>query len=165
MGKAYCEDAKSGTKSGSKSTYYLDIKSRRMKKLNNEQSEWFKKNFCIRPSQMPSDFYDRKDFIELICGRGVFRGKDHQGESMSFAEDCFMSLTACDSNIAKFELLFKQLHNHWTPEALAMEYYELLANLKVLHGEFERFVTWVNIHEEDMAIRSLLFDVSTTHNA
>ena len=30
MGKAYCEDAKSGTKSGTKSTYYLAIKSRSM---------------------------------------------------------------------------------------------------------------------------------------
>lgn len=124
--------------------------------LNKEQSEWIKKNFCLSTSDLPSDFYSPKDLIEILSGKGLFRGKNYLGDSMSFIDDCLLSLFARESNKKKFELLFSQLHNYWIKEANELEYYELLSNLIELNENFIEFVRNANEQQADYEVKSML---------
>ena len=132
--------------------------------LNKEQSAWFRKNFCLSTSDFPTDFYTLKEFIEIICGVEYIRGKDYLGDSMSFVDDCLMSLYARDTNKKKFEFLFNQLHNYWIKEATDLEFYELLANLNELNELFIEFVKNANDHKVDIEVKSLLDELGFNSN-
>ena len=125
--------------------------------LNKEQSQWIKKNFCLSKSDLPTDFYLPEDLIEILSGGDQsFRGKNYLGNSMSFVDDCLLSLFATKSNKKKFELLFSQLHNYWIKEAKELEYYELLANLNELNDNFIEFVRNANEQHLDYEVKTLL---------
>ena len=130
-----------------------------MKKINKEQSEWLKKNFGLSKRDLPTDFYNPSELAEILCGTGLFRDKTHQGDSMSFIEDCLISLFLTTENKKKFELLFSQLHNHWIAESKKLEYYELLSNLNEMNEHFVEFVKQANDQQIDYEVRSMLYEL------
>jgi len=131
--------------------------------LNQEQADWMKNNFFLYKSDLPTDFYTPKDLVDIICGVDPsFRGKDYLGDSMSFVDDCLMSLFARDTNKKKFEILFTQLHNYWIKEAKDLEFYELVANLNELNELFIEFVRNANEQQVDLEIKSMLKELGIT---
>ena len=130
-----------------------------MKELNKEQCDWVKKNFCLSKADMPTEFYTKTEFIEIICGKGIFRSKDYLGDSMSFVDDCLTSYFAFDKNKAGFQRIFNQIHNYLTKEAINNEYYELLDNLKEINDEFVIFVNRANEQNAEYHVKYLLEEI------
>lgn len=136
-----------------------------MIKLNEEQSLWMRNNFCLQKQDFPTDFYEIKDFIELICGCGVFRGEDYKGDSHCFVEECLFSLFAIPKNKTRFNKLFLQLENYWIKESLNNEYYELSQNLNTLHSIFKVFVEQANLIQAEYEVNSLLSELGMKENS
>ena len=106
--------------------------------LNNDQSNWIKKNFNLSKRDFPTDFCDIDDFIKILQGKHYYRGKDYKGDNQDFVDDCLLSFYARESNEKQFIRIFTQLHRFWIPESLKLEYYELVENLYEINERFER---------------------------
>jgi hypothetical protein len=118
-----------------------------MKKLNNEQSNWVYYNFQMNKTDFPKDFGEIKDFQDIICGRGCFRGKDYKGDSLDFCEDCFQAIYLNKENKIRFLKMFKVFKDLFS-KAEKNEYYELLHNLYIIKERFEYLLNSIDNHFE-----------------
>jgi hypothetical protein len=130
--------------------------------INDVQAKWMKDNFCLTKKDIPTDWMEAKDFIATLQGKNEIRGVEYQGDGYDFMDDCWLSLTAMDCNKERFNIIFRQLDNYWIPEAVKLEYYELLFNLNYIKNEFKRFVDMANIHMATDEVNALLNELKIT---
>lgn len=134
-----------------------------MIQLPDIQKIWLKTNFGLDKRDMPVEFWESSDIIDMLICEHYFRGKEYMGDCNNFSEMCFESLTANEKeNKKRFNKLFIQI-SYLKEECYKKEYYELLSNINEMIDEFVRFINMYDESIADESIRDLLKSLKGVH--
>ena len=117
-----------------------------MLKINKEQEDWLRKNFRLTLNDFPTDFMEEKNLIDYLLGLFDFRGMEYhysESQSLSFIEDCYLSILANESNKQPFTEILN-LFEFLIIASREKDYYELLANLTEMMDCILKAVEMIN---------------------
>ncbi len=121
-----------------------------MIKVPNNQYDFIKAKFCFDKKDMPSNFFNKNEFIDMLSGNLLV-----VIDNVTFIEKCYNSIVFDKKNINKFNKLCIQL-NYLNDKCFELEYFELMHNFKIINLQFACFVEFYNNEILDKHLLSIL---------
>jgi hypothetical protein len=127
-----------------------------MNKLSLEEEGWLIKNFALSSRDLPIDFIEPKEYIEILFGKSFYRPVEWPADSLNFAEELYMAVLGHEEvNKERFKKLVMQML-YLESECERLEYYLLLGNIKELIKSLKETTRLYNDHHVEQEINSLL---------